>query len=300
MSNYIIGIFLSLIVIIFHSWSNIFDNYLSSKIFTRLSNLIFFSGLINLLFLPFCFLLGVPKIITVQAFSLIFLISFINVFYLYPYYWSLQKIDTSIVISLFSLGKIFTPLFAFAFLNEHLKSIQYIGFFLVMLSSILLTLDFKKLRFNASFFLMLIVSIIITIQVILYKVLYAQGINWSSSVLWIGLFDFIISIPLIFLPKNLTDFKNSYIKVKNIGWLFLLNQFLSWSGEAISIYALFYIPASIFEGITSTQPIFVLIFALLFASKFSSIFNEYIAGRIIKKKMFLFLIIIVGTILIVL
>lgn len=170
MSTYIIGIVLSIIVILFHSCSNIFDNYLSTKIFPRLSNLIFFSGLINLLFLPFCLLFGVPQLLSIQSFGIIFLISFINVFYQYPYYWALKKTDTSIVISLFSLAKIFTPLFAFFFLGEHLKNVQYIGFFLIILSSILLTFDLKKLKFNASVFLMFLVSIALTIQVILYKI----------------------------------------------------------------------------------------------------------------------------------
>lgn len=299
MSNYIIGVFLSIIVILFHSCSNIFDNYLSTKIFTRLSNLIFFSGLINLLFLPFCLLFGVPHLVTIQSFGIIFLISLINVFYQYPYYWALKKTDTSIVISLFSLAKIFTPLFAFFFLGEHLKNVQYIGFFLIILTSILLTFDLKKLQFNTSAFLMFFVSIALTIQVILYKILFDKAVSWSSALLWIGLFDFLISIPFVFLPKNLINLKDSFRNLKRVGRLFLLNQFLSWGGEAISMFALFFIPVSVFEGITSTQPIFVLMFAFLFVSKFPSIFTEYLKDGILKKKIIFYIIMAIGTVLIV-
>jgi drug/metabolite transporter (DMT)-like permease len=300
MSNYAIGIAAAIVTICFHAWANIFDHYFSAKVFTRLSVLIFLSGLVNLFFLPFVFLIDKPEFLSMTSFGVIFLIGLINVFYQYPYYWSLRTTDTSVVTSLFSLGKIFTPLFAFIIVQEHLKSSQYVGFFIIILASIFLTLDFKKLRINREFIFMLMVSILLTLQVVLYKFLFEKSVNWGSSVFWAAIADFIIISFFMIHPKNFGELKNSVEKAKKQAGLFVLNRFFTWGGEVIGLCAIYFIPVSLFEGIESTQPIFVLFFAILFAKKFPDLFNEYLGRDQIGKKALLFLLMISGTILIIL
>lgn len=299
MSVYIIGIILAIVAAGLHSCANILDSYFSVKVFDRLGNLIFFSALVNLLFLPLVFLSGTPRLLPADLFGIVFLIAMINVFYQYPYYWSLRKTDTSIVTSLFSLGKIFTPLFAFLVVGEQLKNTQYTGFFIIICSCVMLTWNFKKFRLNPAFIYMLIVSVILTIQVILYKFLFDRGISWATSVTWAAIADFFISSVFIFFPRNLQDFKKSAGKVKKLGWLFILNQLFTWGGEVLGLYAIFYIPVSVFEGISDFQPIFVLVFAALFAAKKPEIFKEYVNSEGIRKKIFFFLIMIFGAILII-
>jgi drug/metabolite transporter (DMT)-like permease len=268
-------------------------------VFERLSNLIFFAGLVNLVFLPIVFFIDPPQLISSSSIKIIFLIALINVFYQFPYYWALQRTDTSIVTSLFSFGRILTPLLAFLIVGEHLRNQQYIGFFIVILATVLLTFDFRKLKLNNSFFLMLVVSVMLTFQAVLYKYVLTNGITWGTLVFWVAIFDFFIAVPLIFLPKNYRELKSSTLKFKESALLFTLNQLLTWAGEILGIYALLYIPVSVLEGISDTQSIFVLLFALFFASKNPDLFNEYVGSEQIMKKIILFLLIITGSTLLV-
>ncbi len=296
---YIFGILAAFLATITHAWGNILDNYFSSKIFNRLTNLIFFSTLVNLIFLPIVLIVDFPKPLSLGLLAIAFLIALMDILYSYPYYWSLRRMDTSVITSLFSLGKIFAPVLAFFIVREHLAPIQYIGFFLIILSSIFLTLDFKKLRFDRAFLFMFIVSIILTLQSVLYKYMFDQGTSWGTAVVWTTLLSIAVALVPALFPKNIADMRASVQKIKGIGWLFFLNQFLSWGGEAANTLALFLIPVSIVKGITSTQPIFVLIFALLFAKNAKHVFREYTGSDGLWKKIILFILTIIGTLLVI-
>lgn len=299
MSVYVIGICAMLLGTTFHAGANILDNYFSDKVFDRLANLIFFSMLVNLLFLPIIYIIDKPGFVSLYSLGIIFLISVINIFYQFPYYNALRDAETSVVSSLFSLGKIVTPLLAFVLVKEQLSPIKYAGFFIIIIASVFLTLDFKEFHFKKAFFLMLLVSIILTIQSILFKYLYETGMSWGTSVTWTTILDFLISLALIFTPKNYSDFKISIKRIKSFAGLLLFNQFLTWGGEALGLYALYFIPVSVFEGISSTQPIFVLIIALLFTSKKSDFFKEFTDKKNLIKKIVLFVLMTIGTIMVI-
>lgn len=296
---YVIGIIAILVGTCFHAGANILDNYFSAKIFNRIANLIFFSALSNLFFIPFIVLVGKPDAISLYSFELIFFISAINILYQYPYYKALRNTETSIVSSLFSLGKVFTPLLAFIIVKEQLNYIQYLGFFIIILSNIFLNFNFKVFQMNQAFFLMLFVSIILIVQSVLFKYLYKNGVTWVTSVLWLTLIDFGISLVFIFVPANYKEIKTSIKKIKNYGWLFLLNQFLTWAGEMTGLYALYLIPVSVYEGISSTQPIFVLIISLLLINKKPRLLNEFTDKKNVAKKILFFLLMLLGTLLII-
>ena len=298
MPLYIFGIIAAFTATIFHAWSNIFDGYFSSKVFKNLTHLVFFSALVNLIFIPIVLLVDFPKVLSFRMYSIVFLISLLDLLYVYPYYWALRRIDTSIVCSLFEIGKIFVPLFAFLFVGEHLATIQYIGFFLIILSSIFLTLDLKKLRFDKAFFFMLVVSIILTLQSVLYKYMFDQGVSWGSAVVWKTVFDIIILTPILLYLTNRKHLAESFKKVVAYKWLFLLNQFLGWAGESANTLALFLIPISIVKGITGTQSIFVLVFGVLFAKNYKHIFHEKVERKDIWKKAALLSITVIGVIFI--
>lgn len=55
-------------------------------------------------------------------------VSFISVFYLFPYYAALRETDTSVVAALFSLERVFVPLWAYLIVGEVVKPSQYVGF----------------------------------------------------------------------------------------------------------------------------------------------------------------------------
>lgn len=89
-----------------------------------------------------------------MPFPFYFLLAFIDVAYLYPYYKAMKVIDTSIVSALFSLGQITIPIMTYLFLDERLRESQYAGFLLIIAASIVLSInDFKMPKLNRAFLL---------------------------------------------------------------------------------------------------------------------------------------------------
>jgi drug/metabolite transporter (DMT)-like permease len=299
MPPYLTGILSAFGEPVFHAWGNTLDNYFSNKVFTRLTALIFISHVTELLFLPIVFLLDPPHALPVSLIPVILVIALIGILYQYPYYWSLRRADTSVVNALFALGEITVPILAFFLVGERIAPIQYAGFFIVIISSVLLTLDFRKLRFNAAFFLMLLVSVLLALQTVLFKYLYEHGTSWGTAMTWTTGVEFLFACIATALPRNARYLSDSVRKVRAYGGLFLLSQFLAWAGEAAGAYAVFLLPATVVVGITDTQPLFVLIYALLFAKIKPELFKEELDLREVSKKALLFFSIIIGVVLIV-
>lgn len=297
MSAYIIGIVAVLVGTLLHACANIIDNYLSEKLYRRLTSLIFFTSAINIALLVPVVIFNHPGMFTRNSIFLILLISCTNVFYQYPYFKALRSEDTSVVTSLFSLAKILTPLLAFLMVGEHLVFHQYVGFFLIILSSVFLTFDIKKLRFTGALMLMLIVSLLLTLQSILYKKLYEE-ITWSTTVFWTTIFDLVISYLTVIVLNKHHELKLFFRTLKKNGGIIVLNQGFTWGGEVVGIYALKEIPVSVFEGISSTQPVFVLLIALFFMKRKPEFFRELIDKHSLVKKLVLFVIMLIGAVLI--
>src|SRR3990167_4030040 len=273
MSSYLIGILAAFASPILHGASNTIDSYLYNGIFHRLTPLIFFSTALNLLFLPLVFIFGWPAFVSANIAIILFGIALIEVLYQYPYFWSLRRTDTSVVAALFSLGKVSVPLFAFFIVGERLAPLQYVGFFVLS------------------------ASLLLSLESVLYKYVFEQGVSWSSAMVWTMALEFFIAGVMVLTPKNLAEIVALRPKIKQVGLPLTIMQFLSWSGSAGSAYALSLIPVSVVKGIGSTQALFVLVYALFFAKRYPHLFREYIGHDGVRKKIFLFACIIVGVVL---
>jgi len=298
MSEYVIGILAAFAEPVFHAWANILDNYLSNKLFDRLTPLIFFSSVIGLIVLPFIWFLDPPHAVSVMNAAILIVISLIEILYLYPYFWSLRRADTSVVASLFSLGKIFVPLIAFFLVGERLTGLQYLGFFIITAASVLLALDVRKMKLNSAIVLMLLVSIVLAAQTVLLKYVYEHGVGWGTSIVWMTILQVVIAGVFMLTPQNIAEAKKSWSKMKSLGTLLVGIELLSTAGTLGSSYALYLIPVSVAQGIAGTQPIFALLYAILFVRLSPKFFKEYLGKKDIAKKVVLFVITIVGAVLV--
>lgn len=298
MPSYLTGVLVAFIEPVVHGWSNIIDSKFSNTVFPKLSVLLFFGMAFNLVFLPFVMFISPPHLLPLPLLGLVFCISLIEVLYLFPYYWSLRTTDTSVVAALFSLGEAMIPIMAFFFLHERLAPIRYIGFGIIIISAIMITLDMKKIRLNASFFLMLAASFILAVEAILYKYIYQQGVSWGSVVVPATLFQLLIAVPFaLFAGKDaLID---GFSKMKSAGWLFLTNEVLGSAGNLSGSFAIFALPLSVAKAIGATQPAFVLGYAYVFRKKHSDFFKENVTRSDALRKLFFFTLTVIGTILVV-
>ena len=299
MSAYIFGILLVFFAITLHAGANIIDSNFSNQLFKRVSSIVFFSELVGLVFLPVVIFISHPAPVSLGIAGLILICAAIETLYLFPYYWSFRETDTSVVASLFSLGKIFVPTLAFFIVGERLAPLQYVGIVIIIFSSIALTFDFKQRRLNQAFFMMLGVSIMLAVESVLYKYIFDQGVSWGTVIFWASIFQFLIAASFMFSPKNRVDLGVARNHIKSFGYLFILEEALSWFGEVASIVAISLIPVSIVEGVGAAQPLFVLLYALLFKRIYPKLFKESTELNDMAHKSVYFGLIIIGTIVIV-
>ena len=278
---------------ILHALSCIVDAHFSNNIFKKVPSLVFYATISNIIIIPFLFLFGTPIIPPLEILAILFIISLIEVCYQIPYYHALRNIDTSIVVALFSLGKITIPVLAYFIVNEKLSLIQYCGFGIILLSTFLLNFDIKKLKINIAFFLMLVVSLLLSLSSVLSK--YSlQSVDFVTVLFWGSIFATSISLSLLFLPQYRTDIISSFPQYKKRIKLFLSNEILNQGGTLALTIALAYLPVLVVESIESSQSIFTLLLGFVLYKIFGNRFKENLTRQEVIKKLISFTAIIIG------
>lgn len=280
---------------LFYALSVLIESFLSLDIFKKPSTMCFYASLSNAIFVPIMFYFGTPTIPEVNLWGVYVLLAFIDIAYLYPYYIALKNTDTSIVSSLFAIGKIFIPILSFYILGDILTPIQYIGFFLIISASVVLNL--KKgfsLKLNKAFYLMFLASFLLSCRVILAKFALNSDDIWVNTIVWPNL----ISGAMVFLFLLVKDFRPDIKKhlcpyFKKF-YLFLANEFVFFMAVLCSIYALSKLSPVISTAVEATEPLFLLVLAMLIQPFSRFKFKEIRVPRV--KKAICFILIIIGII----
>lgn len=281
-----------------HALSCIVDAHFSNDVFKKTSSLVFYATVSNVIIIPFLFFFGTPIIPPVEILTVLFIIGFIEVFYQIPYYLSLRDIDTSIVVALFSLGKIALPVLAYFIVNEKLSPVQYTGFFLIISSSFALNFDIKKLKLNRAFLLMSLVSLLLSLSAVLSK--YSLiNVDFVTVLFWISIFSTLICFSFFALPKSRYDIITAFPQYKEKVKLFLFNELLNQGGTFAMTVALAHLPLLTIESVESSQSIFTLVIGFLLYKIFGDRFKENLDKKDVIKKLISFFIIICGIYLVV-
>lgn len=282
-----------------HGFTNILDYYLTNNLFKNIWALIFYSYLLNLSFLPLVWLVGKPQLLSVNSLPFILIVGLIEVFYLYPYYKSLENDDTSIVASLFSLGKVFVPIFAYFFVGEALHFSQYLGFIIIILASGLLTLKHSsRLRLNRSFLYMFLSSLLLSLEAVIYKHIF-NHVGWATGFFWTQIVAFLSITVFLIVSNRSADVIGQVINLKKGLWVFTLERLLSVGGDIAGTYAISLVPVTFGKSVDSTQPIFVLLYAFLLKKIFPNLFREQTDQKSVVKKSMLFAVTFIGIVLVV-
>jgi drug/metabolite transporter (DMT)-like permease len=281
--------------------AEIFDGYLSNRGFKNIAPLIFFASLMNFIFVAIIFTINKPIIPTGNLILPLIGVGLTNVLYLYPYYKSLKIEDTSIVSGFFSIGKIIIPILAFIFVGEVLSIKQYIGILIIILGNSFLALNTsnKKITFNKSFYLIILASTILSIEGILFKYMFEQGVDWSTAIGGQLLISGVIACTLLMLitktRKQIFKERSNYRKSIKI---FFTEESITFLAVASETYAISLAPVSLVKGIGMTIPIFVLSYIVIVKKYNPKAFRENIEKKFVFKKAFIFSLIILGLFLI--
>lgn len=252
-----------------------------------------FVGLLTFLFVP------------IYGFSFpgiwIFIISMIaGVLYIYamiPYFKALALEDASTVVMLLYITPVLIPFFARFFLNENLLFIQYIGFALILLGGLLISIKrnaLKKIHVSKALFMMLGAGIMLDVYYLLEKYIYLNQPFWNGF-LWIRLGSFIGALTILAIPK----YRKSFIQMKNN--LNFKSFRLIFGGELLNLIALVSIgfalslgSVSLVTSLTNFQPLFLLVFVILLSKFFPKLYQEKLSKKIIFVKAIAVVLLILG------
>ena len=277
----------------FFGIANILDNYLTNHHFKRIPTLIFYSSLLNLLFTPLILLIQMPTWPPLYSWPILIGLAITNLLFLYPYYRALQLDDTSTVVALFSLGKIFVPIVAFLFLDETLTKTQYVGFIIIVIASSLLTIkDIRKMQFNKSYIYMILCCLAITAEITLYKISY-QYLNWATAFIISGFIATLLVLPILLIKKHRKDITSNYKKFKQKIHIFITLELAAFIAMALYTYSLGLAPLTLIETVGSFSVFFPLFYAILL-HRWIPHFKEQLNLKQIAYKSTIFLIMILA------
>lgn len=285
---------------IFGAIACIIESRLSNYTFKRQTTMIFYISLMNCLFLPLVFVFGWPTIPSGGALLCYLGLALIDVLYLFPFYTALKVIDSSIVAALFSLGQISIPVMSFLFLGEILSLSQYIGFLVIIMASVALSIKGNKIpKLSRAFYYMVLASILRAVYAIVEKYVLIEDINWVNMVVYPNLISGII--PFLFLLR--TKWRNDIVKnfPPYLGRfrIFALNEFICFLRLVAQVFGMSGLSPVVSVSIDATSPIFLLGFCYFLLKKYNIPLNEKISKQLLMKKLFCFVLIILGVILVV-
>lgn len=280
-----------------HAWSNTIDNLFSTRLKGNTTFLVCMSKIFQfLLMLPLAFFLHPSLDVPLYLVLLMGIVAIIEFAYIYPYFWAMAHTDTSIVVALFSFGKITIPVIAWFFLGEKLHAGQYAGFGLIILAGLMLTFNWRRFHLNKAAGFMLLSSFLLSIEAILTKYVMMQGIRWDSVTVFTMVLEGMIAGGILALrPRNtIALWQKAGPSTQK---LFILEAFLSMVGNAGGMLALSLMPTSIAKAISSIQHLFVAFYAKVFHPLAPRYFKENSTELHPLLKLLGLLLTVIGTIL---
>lgn len=296
----IVGISFSFLAAFLYGITNMIDSHISNGMFKRVATVTFYNGCFNFMgALIVLIFFGLPHALDLSSLLILLSLGLINVLYTVPYYHALRKTDTSVIAASFSIGYGFVPILAFFVVGEVLKLPQYIGFFIIIIFSLILNVEsWKKFKINAGFYLMCLSSLLLATQLVLFK--YAlENISWITTAFYMSLFTACFIFCILFFSSFRGDIKEDFFVFKSNVKLLVLNTLFFEVANICSIFALISVPVVVYEGIRSSQSIMVLVLSALIACHGFCPITETTNKVEIAKKLICFIFIIIGVILIV-
>ena len=168
-------LFIAFLSPMFYATAVLIESLLSNYTFKHQTTMIFYISMMNCVFLPLLLLFGMPTFPPQEVWGYYLILSLIDVGYLYPYYSAMKVIDTSIVSALFALGQVIVPILSYFILRDVLSLHQYIGFMIIIMASIALSIKGNKIpKLNRAFYYMLLSSFMLSSRIIFVKLVIKE------------------------------------------------------------------------------------------------------------------------------
>ncbi len=214
----------------------------------------------------------------------------IFIFALLGLFAGLKKFEASRIIP--AIGGI-SPLFIFALTyffsgkEEILRSWDLLAFFILILGSVLISIEpAKKISFE-SFKISIITAFFLALLFVLTKYVYLIMPFWTGFI-WIRIGAFLTALFFIFVKEVRSEiFAGKFTFNKKTGFIFILNQGIGaiafiLQNWAIALAGLAYL--SVISALQGIQYAFLFIFIILFSLRLPKFLKEEISKKIIFQK----------------
>ncbi len=261
-----------------------------------------FAGLSLLVLIPFIhFVIPGPWLI---------ILSFIGgAAYVYALYWffkGLREFDASRIVP--ATGGL-VPVFSFIFIylssfgKAKLGDLEFLAFIILIIGSILISVEREKLINKKSLKFSLLASLFFAFSFVLRKYVYL-AIPFLSGLIWTTMGGVIVAFILLIFSSDIRRdiFKPKENFQKKTIILFVANQMAGGGGGFLQNWAIALAPlayVSIINALQGTQYALLFILTIILSLKFPQIIKEEISKKIVYQKIIAILLISVGLALLV-
>lgn len=276
---------------------DIVDKFTVSKWTKKPAVPVIILGLVSLIigFLTYVFR-GFPPLSQLNI-SLAFVAGIFYVLVSFFYFKSVKIEEISRVVPLLYITPLFVAPLAAIFLGEMFTLIKYLGIALILIGAILITSKtFFKISLGKAFWLMVLASLAMSLNVIITKYLLNFADFWTIfSYIRMGAIFALIPIFYFNFSDFISTIKQSGGKIMTI---VSLNQSLNFLGVLFITIAMSIGYATLVDTLSSIQPFFVLIFVIFLTYFFPKIIKEEITKTSILFKLIAITLMFVGVFLI--
>jgi drug/metabolite transporter (DMT)-like permease len=204
------------------------------------------------------------------------------------YFKALRDEDTSYVIFMIQLLPIFVIIFSFLFLKETVSFKQFLGFLIVLLSSLALSTDkeTKSIRLSQSFWLLISMDFLFALAAVLIKFAidvtsFSQILSFESWGIGIG------GVILYSLSPTIRKSFNKIIKTvrRRVMSIMFVNEILYVISKSLTYFAYSIGPVALVSVVGSTQVFFGILFGWILTLLLPHIFSEKTDKKYLIKKL---------------
>lgn len=269
------------------------DKYLLSKFFRgrTVGALVLFSSFVSLPILPiFHFWVDGIYAVTLTHAVLLSLNGAIYMASLLPYFFALDRDETSIVAPLFLMVSVFSTIMGYLFLNETILTIQLVGCLLIISGALVLSIDTQsigKIRIKKDVFLLMMASsFLMALNGVLFKFVAVRE-TFTTSLFWEYIGYAVFAFFVFFLvPAFRAEFVRVFTRNRlPIIGANLLNEVLSLIAKFLLNFATLLTSLAfaviVHEG---AQPLFVIVLGIMLTKFFPAIARENISAKTLVRK----------------
>ena len=299
------AVFLAILASFLWASTNHIDKFLLNGIHesgSSIKTLIVFSTLVAWIVLLPVRLVICKFDVNISNISLIsvLLASVIYILASYFYFKALEKNDASIVVIIFQLIPVFSYILALIFFKENLELQQIIGSIIIILSAVLISIDFEE-KDNKSRWLVLILmalsSLFFATNFFLFDI-WIRNSSYSSCAFWFQIGLLAQGIIFMCIKSFRTTFLNA---IKNNGKKYfslnILNEAINLIGNLLVNLANLTIPIALANVLNGFQGGFTFVIGAIWAKFLPKYFKENMNKKVVIQKVSCIILSIVGLII---